>query len=176
MDCLQGRCQMQVGPLPFAEGISILWKTHPSIWGPFRFRKKHPWMTKAEIQKWFMLRECFFSRPSICSPAEELGQTASHSLALKHNKSLGKKSSTTSKSLDLKQRRTIMYFGIGFWACCLYLGLESTYSSSKCLLYFEEKCILSRIWEVGGTSKHEKSGFLQLLFLFNRTESVQCYN
>jgi hypothetical protein len=50
-----------------------------------------------------------------------------HSIALKHNKSLGKKSSTTSKSLDLKQRRTITYCGIGFWACHLYLGLESTY-------------------------------------------------
>jgi hypothetical protein len=164
MDCLQGMCQMQVGPLPFAEGYPFCGRDIPRFEDPSGLgRSINGW----QRQK-FKSASCWENASSQGPPPYVLqlrnwGKWP-HSLALKHNKSLGKKCSTTSKSLDLKQRRTIMYFGIGFWPCCLYLGLESTYSSSKCLLYFEGKCILSRIWEVGGTSKHEKTGFCNYFF------------
>lgn len=115
-----------------------------------------------------MLRECFFPKAllHICFSGWGIGANSLTHLPSNITRAWGRSFSTTSKvSWFEAKKHNYVLLELGFGLCCLYLGLESTYSSSKCLLYFEEKSvILSRIWEVGGTSKHEKTGFCNNFF------------
>lgn len=127
-------------------------------------------MTKAERNSkvCFMLRECFFPKAllHICFSGWGIGANSLTHLPSNITRAWGRSFSTTSKVSWFEAKKdNYVLLELGFGLCCLYLGLESTYSSSKCLLYFEEKSvILSRIWEVGGTSKHEKTGFCNDFF------------
>jgi len=91
---------MQVGPPSICRrNVHFCGRDIPRFEDPFRFRKKHPWMTKAERNSKVLHVERMLLPQGPPPYVLQLRNwdKQPHSLALKHNKSLGKKSSTTSK-------------------------------------------------------------------------------
>jgi hypothetical protein len=164
MDCLQGNVS-DAGRSPSIcrRKYPFCGRDIPQFEDPSGLGKKHPWMTKTEIQKCFIvLRECFFPRHShMFSSCEELGQNGlTHLLPSNITRARGRSLPLHQSLLIWSKERTIMYFGIGFWACCLYLGLESTYSSSLSAYYTLNKSVYFLGSEkLGGTSKAWKNWF-----------------
>lgn len=127
MNCLQGMCQMQVGPLPFAEGMSIfVEETSLDLRTPSGLgRSIHGWQRQKEIQKCFMLRECFFPKVLLhMFSSWGIGTNSLTHLPSNTTRAWGRSLPLHQKSLDLKQRRTIMYFWNWVLGLLLVFGIR----------------------------------------------------